>query len=451
MQFLTRRRASEAFVRGTGADSAQRLSISARWMAERAIKEGGWPEKTVADVMSLPSVSTDWGLLVEYVNRRLVGAPEDDLAEASDVLAADQIAERETRRKDEIDALGAVYTSVSVCVPFSDTEPSDADVDMDGMRKANTREILIPLESAPEVVLHIVLSPAHPYPCLGARAPPIYITSPTQPPYLRLYLLAAILRCLRPNNKSDLRALLEAGEGIAFAVLPIVEEAWQSISAHGPPEIADVMAHLLPKRVVSTGSHSDKRTTMQNGVRAGRREVSQGDDRDDEAVRLEWDTVRESKAYKSMLESRMRLPAWNSREAIAKLLEKSRVLLCVGETGELPQLVLVYPMLFIKSVLLLCKDAGKRHRCPSSFLTSVYRRIRDLGQVSSLHNQDVSVPFLSPPGCPQSVQMMGVWAMLFAEKEKQRGERSCCKNLLSSFPSDLVNSPMQASARQECC
>jgi len=62
--------------------------------------------------VNLPSVSTDWGLLVEYLNRRLVGALEDDFAEASEVTTADQIAERETRRKDEIDALCAVYTSV---------------------------------------------------------------------------------------------------------------------------------------------------------------------------------------------------------------------------------------------------------------------------------------------------------------------------------------------------
>jgi len=128
--------------------------------------------------------------------------------------------------------------------------------------RQNTREISIPPESAPEVVLHIVPSPAHP--CFGARAPPIYITSPTQPLYIRLHFLAAISKCLQPNNECDLRALLEAGEGIAFTVLHVVEEASLSISAHAHPEVSDVTAHLLPKRVVPTGSHSDKRMTTQN-------------------------------------------------------------------------------------------------------------------------------------------------------------------------------------------
>lgn len=309
-------------------------------MAERAIKEGGWPEKTVADVMMIPSVSTDWGLLIELLNRRLVGAPEENFVETSDISALGQIGEREARRNDEIEALIAVYTSVSVVSPFADADEPDADVN--GTRKAKTREILIPLESASELVLHIVLSPSHPYPSLGARAPPIYITSPTQPPYIRLHLLAAIMRQLQSDSGCESRALLEAGEGIAFAVLPIIEEAWRSISADGPPEAADVMAHLLPKRIPSTGLPSNRSSKTQTRRGVARRGVPPGDDRDDETVKREWDTVRESTAYKTMLESRMRLPAWNSRREIVRLLEKSRVLLCVGETGECQQLAFVY-------------------------------------------------------------------------------------------------------------
>lgn len=338
-QFLRQQRASEAFVRHTDRHSIQNLDISVRWLAERASKEGGWPEKTVADVMALSSVSLDWGLLIERLNRRLVGIPEDDLAGAFNSEDVDQSGERDAKRKDEAEALAAVYPSVSVVAPFSDTEPSNADIG--SLRKANTREILIPLESAPEVVLHIVLPPSHPYPSPGTRAPPIYITSPTQPPYIRLHLLAAILRHLTPNSGSDLWALLEAGEGIVFTILPIVEEAWLSISANGPPDVADVMAYLSPRHATSGESHSGTRTKIQNGLRTERKEASQGDDRDDGAVKREWDTIKESEIYKAMLESRMKLPAWDSREEIVSLLEKSRVLLCVGETGARQRIALL--------------------------------------------------------------------------------------------------------------
>lgn len=326
-QFLTQQRASEAFVRSGGVSS---LPISARWMAERAIKEGGWPEKSVTDVMTRLMSSPggpNWSLLNEHLNRKLVGAPEDDISVGHD---PDEVEERNMRRTEEIEALIAVYPSVTISSP--ETLDDDDDDAFDSNDPTRMREIVIPLESAEDVVLHVVLSPAHPYPSPASRAPPMHITCPTQPPYVRLYLLSSILQDLQPNSEGDLRSLLDGGEGIIFSALPLLEAAWAQIVETGPPEVSDVMAHLLPRQVLATKPSDDKQQAKKR-PKKGERRAPLGDDRDNATVKQEFDTMRRTDAYKKMLETRMSLPAWKSQKDIVDLLDKSRVLLCVGETG----------------------------------------------------------------------------------------------------------------------
>ncbi|KAF8323715.1 P-loop containing nucleoside triphosphate hydrolase protein [Clavulina sp. PMI_390] len=361
-QFLTQQRASEAFVRTGGINT---LPISARWMAERAIKEGGWPEKNVADIMAklMASRGADWSLLNEQLNYQLSGTPEEDIHREM----SEEQDDRDARRSEEIDALTAVYPSVTVSSP----DANDGD---NG-------------ESADHIVLHIILSPSHPYPSPSCRHPPMYVSAPTQPPYVRLHLLASILNELQASAEGELFGLLEAGEGIIFTAIPLLENAWAQIQETGPPEVSDVMRHLLPKQPrVMKPSNQAARPARRD--RRAERRAPLGDDRDDATVKRDFETMRRSDAYKKMLDTRMRLPAWNAQDDIISLMRKSRVLLCVGETGcgkttQLPQFVLD-----------ACIEAGQGAR--TNIVITQPRRVSAISvaaRVSSERTDDGSVGY----------------------------------------------------------
>lgn len=315
-QFLNQQKASEAFVRG-GASGTQ--SIASRWLVERAVKEAGWPEAAVIEAVNIEAIGPDWALLTEYLNQRLVGSPAEDATLG--IPFEDDVNERDTRRTEEIDALVAVY-------------PDNAKFDPE------TSELIITPPDAPEFELHVIFPPTHPYPSPLARPPPMYITSPSQPPYIRLHVLATILRECDPANGGEFVDVLDAGDGIIFAAMERANLECEAIR-DSPPEVSSVMQYLLPKRTFATKpaetAAPKPQASNRKGKSNGRRQAI--DDRDDATVKKDFDAARASKAYQTMLEVRKKLPTWDYREEIVRVVGNSRCVLVVGETGDILSLV----------------------------------------------------------------------------------------------------------------
>ncbi|KAG8899740.1 hypothetical protein FRC01_010396, partial [Tulasnella sp. 417] len=192
--------------------------LQTRWTRERATKEAGWPERSVQECLS---VSTDWGVLMEMLGRKLLGLEisQDIAAQISETDPGIDVEERDTMRNEEIEALLSVHPDASM--------------------EDHTLAIPIPDSS---LTLHIIYSPHHPYPFPGSstpsRIPPMYITSPKSPPYVRLYILSGLLSSLyTPSENGDsLHGILETGQGIAFAAVDFASSLWVEMQQRGPPD-----------------------------------------------------------------------------------------------------------------------------------------------------------------------------------------------------------------------
>ncbi|KAG9044048.1 hypothetical protein FS837_008842 [Tulasnella sp. UAMH 9824] len=305
--------------------------LQTRWTRERATKEAGWPEKSVQECLS---VSTDWGTLMEMLGRKLLGLeiPQDIAAQIAESAPEVDVEERDTLRNEEIEALLSVHPEASM--------------------KDQTLVIPIPESS---LTLHIIYPPHHPYPFPGSttpyRVPPMYITSPKSPPYVRLHILSGLLSSLyNPSDDGDsLHGVLETGQGIAFAAIDFASSLWVEMQQRGPPDVSEVMKHLLPPPDTKPSTPvatlpSAPQTPEPTGARSKKRKAA-GDERTDERVLADFETMRSKPEYRKFLEQRQRLPAWGAQEDIIKLIERNRVTIVVGETGcgkttQLPQFIL---------------------------------------------------------------------------------------------------------------
>ncbi|KIO25963.1 hypothetical protein M407DRAFT_236196 [Tulasnella calospora MUT 4182] len=331
--------------------------LQTRWTRERATKEAGWPERSVQECLS---VSTDWGVLMEMLGRKLVGLeiPQDVATQIAESDPEIDLEERDTLRNEEIEALLSVHPEASM--------------------KDQTLAIPIPESS---LTLHIIYSPHHPYPFPGStvpyRVPPMYITSPKSPPYVRLHILSGLLSSLyTPSGDGDsLNGILETGQGIAFASVDFASSLWIEMQQRGPPDVSEVMKYLLPPPDVKSSTpalalSSTPQTPEPTGARSRERK-SAGDERTDERVIADFETMRSKPEYSKFLEQRQKLPAWGSQDNIIKVIEKHRVTIVVGETGcgkttQLPQFILDH---------LITSRRGKQ----ASILVTQPRRVSALG------------------------------------------------------------------------
>lgn len=80
-----------------------------------------------------------------------------------------------------------------------------------------------------------------------------------------------------------------------------------------------------------SSGHPAQRSSKQRQPRT----AAKRDTRDDEAVKAEFDRMRQSKGYSEILASRRRLPAFTARDQFLNMLEKNRCVVVVGETGNI--------------------------------------------------------------------------------------------------------------------
>ncbi|KAG6830898.1 hypothetical protein H0H92_014049 [Tricholoma furcatifolium] len=202
-RFLPAINSSNSFITSahSGSDDLKR-----RWIEDKAVKEAGWPAHAVKACTDIPAFLLNWDLLLVALGRRLVGDEWMQIDMDDDKTLAFEI------NTDEADAMGA---SIS-----------------------DTGELMIPLFSAP-IQIHILISSEESYP--RPSFSPMYITSASAPAYVRLHLLSCLLTAMRSEN------FLEPGEGFCMAVMRVLEGEWAKIEDEGPPDMAVVLSHFVPR------------------------------------------------------------------------------------------------------------------------------------------------------------------------------------------------------------
>jgi ATP-dependent RNA helicase DHX57 len=265
-------------------------NLKRRWFEESMAKEGGWPLYLVKEELAaMPSGVDHPGTLVSKLGARLLGKTESIQWEGPTLGDVDP---------DEIEAYGGMISP---------------------------GRMIIPLPISP-FTLHIFT----PENASALLCPPaVHISSQTAPAYIRLHILSRMLRAV------DEGRLFEAGETFVGACLRIIEEEWADIEDNGPPDIAQVLNHITPhKRSVADKDQRDDEPFIKPGRKKER--SHKADDRTDAQVKADFEKLCASERYRHMLTARKQLPAFSAREIFLVALENNRVVVVVGETGNLP-------------------------------------------------------------------------------------------------------------------
>jgi hypothetical protein len=299
-RFLPENNSSNPFV--TSIHEGQE-DIKKRWIVERAIKQAGWPAHIVHECAAESRLLDEWALLVAALNRRLVGEPWLDV-----VMQPDDGDAEERITEDEMESMGASYAD------------------------DHTFTLVMPLFLAP-IQLNFVIPPGYSY-NRSSRPPPMYVTSSSVPAYVRLHLLAKLLDAFKLGTIKD------STESICVSAMEILEEHWAVLEDQGPPNMYDVLKHLVPSQevrdpeVVLTADAPSERKSKGTSRKPRNKSSSAGRDlRSDAEVMQEFDVMRQDVRYAKMYETRRGLPAFSSKDDFLALLERSRVVVVVGETG----------------------------------------------------------------------------------------------------------------------
>lgn len=272
--------------------------LEKRWVEDKIIKEAGFPAHTVKECTAAPLSVKNMDLLVASLDHRLIGEGVDVQANPDDIMLAN-VVDGLRSNSDEVEALGAHFI--------------------------DTNHVSMPLFSAP-VELHVLLPSCsnhsfHNY-------PPVYITSKSVPPYMRLHLLSRLLQEMKQDG------FIEAGEGFLMAAMRVLEEQWARAQSDGSPDASEVLQFLIP----SPPSLPNIQPTVlqlghnENVVR--HKMPRRGDSRSNAEVKKDFERLCQSQAYAAMLAARQRLPAFAAMDEFLSLLERNRVIVVVGETGE---------------------------------------------------------------------------------------------------------------------
>jgi hypothetical protein len=292
-RFLPSNNSSNPFI--TSAHSGTD-DLKKRWIEDKAIKEAGWPAHVVKQCTSDQRLLESWELLIAALGRILIG--EDPHAHSTPGHSTNFNIDNE-----EVEALGAQYI-----------DPS---------------QLVMPLFSAP-IKLHILISPNESYPHTGY--PPMYITSTSVPAYIRLHLLSQLLLAIQAGG------FVEPGEGFCMAAMQLLEERWANIEDSGPPDMSEVLRHLALRPPILTSSDVETSVPVPEVSKGGkarrRREELRRDDRNDKQIKDDFETLCSSDQYSKIFMTRRRLPAFAAKDDFLKKLEQSRVIVVVGETGD---------------------------------------------------------------------------------------------------------------------
>jgi hypothetical protein len=267
--------------------------ILQRWAKERATRGAGYPK--VAVNAASEQVDGRWDLILELLCAQLTGLGPPNLSMDVDIEM------RNMSRQGELEAVQAVYP--------------------DATFNEKTGVLSIPLPTAP-AFLNILYSPDHPYP-EGTRIPPLYVTSSMMAPYIRLYLVSELVKQIAPDGTR------EAGDGICFTAVHLLDQVWQKIEESGPPDMAMVTKNLIPPPTIFPESAEDP-LVHGKGVPISKWPKAM-DTRNDEQILKEFNEFKEG--YISILAERRKLPAWAIQEEMVRVIGRSRVVVVVGETG----------------------------------------------------------------------------------------------------------------------
>lgn len=302
------------------------------WLVDKLVRDAGFPRKAVEGVLGLEGRES---LALEMLGRRLCGWHGMDGGWGdAEVVPADEDGERQMLRDEEMLALEAVLGERFQRVSGDGDAADEIAIELDGGKE--------------NLTLRIVLDNYSPYPSAQypTRAPAFYLTSTTLPSYMRLHLHADMLRAFRDPERHDLVAVLESGMG--GVVLSMVEHLEMAIPGvvENPPDIGQVTKHLVPHVEEEEDDEPVAKAVAKRAERTrGPRKRREPSAEEHEAVRRHQERLFANPAYKPMLAERAKLPAWKERENICSALDKSRVLVVVGETGcgkstQLPQFIL---------------------------------------------------------------------------------------------------------------
>lgn len=274
-------------------------NLKTRWIEDRATKEAGFPSRPVRQCISEKGFSESWDLTIAALNRMLVGHDWKEVLSGSPV---DEVPEEARIQDDDLEGIWAYYT--------------------------DTGQLVLPINTA-DVKINFILPP-NDRTITATRPPPMYITSPSVPAYVRLHLLSVILRAISKQE------ITEPGIGFLVECMGILEAEWAALEENGPPDISAVLKYLLPppEEAGQAGSEDTGKpmpSSRKGGRKQGRRKM---DDRDDARVRKEFEAIQKDSKYLALLEKREKLPSFAAKEEFLGMLDKNRVVVVVGETGE---------------------------------------------------------------------------------------------------------------------
>jgi len=285
-RFMPANNSSNSFITDahSGTDNLKR-----RWFEESIVKEGGWPLYLVREeLVTVPSGVDHPEILVSRLGMRLLGKTESLRGATPTLGDVDPI---------EVDAYGGIVSPGRTAIPLP-ISPF-------------TLHVFTPDNSS------ALVSP-----------PAIHISSPSVPAYVRLHILSCILQA------ADEGRLVEDGESFVGACLRIVEEEWIGIEDNGPPDISQVLKYITPHKPPATDAENpDEGPLIKSGKKKQR--SHKADDRTNGRVNADFEKLCADERYQAMLATRKRLPAFSAREDFSSALEKSRVVVVVGETGNI--------------------------------------------------------------------------------------------------------------------
>jgi ATP-dependent RNA helicase DHX57 len=292
-RFLPTINSSNPFITSTHSGTDD---LKQRWIEDKAIKEAGWPAHVVRHCTSDPRFLRSWELLILALDKRLIGEDVEELFSTEPVTSHQSY----SINPDEAEALGATY-------PDSTT-------------------LVMPLFSAP-IKLHILLPLDHCYP--GTDHPPIFLTSSSVSAYIRLHLVSRLLHAMKASD------FIEPGEGFLMASMRLLEGEWAAIEDNGPPDVSTVLQHLVPRTSELSGM-SPISPALDSSRFSYTRKNSAGyrrDPRSDGDIKSEFEAMRVSAKYGEIFAARSRLPAFSAKDEFLGKLDKNRVIVVVGETG----------------------------------------------------------------------------------------------------------------------
>jgi len=275
--------------------------LKARWTEEKIVKDAGYPLHSVQDVSAQLDNTKQFDRLLSGLSQKLVGDPVDE----TDVVPG-------------------------YIVDPEEYEPLGGHLEEDG-------HLVLPLFSAP-IQIHVLFSTERNIP--RSNCLPLFITSTSVSPYIRLHLLSQLVRHLRERPTLD-------EEGFCMTVIQVVEAEWAAVEDEGRPEISTVLQYLTPRResryLINTSDAQSTATKSTNFKRRPQRRARSPPPVDLAALRNsnevgvinfnQFTFLITHKQYKAILEARERLPAYKAKNDFLKLLDKNRVVVVVGETG----------------------------------------------------------------------------------------------------------------------